>query len=72
MALVASWGALCLHTALTETYFPSKGRNFGNTSLSSPTPLVVVSYLYFVQAIIVLYPLLSCVLVLVASYRLLT
>ena len=47
VALVASWGALCLDTALTETYFHSKGRNFGNTSLSSPSPLVVISYLYF-------------------------
>ena len=61
VALVASWGALCLHTAPTETYFPLKGRNFGNTSSSSSTPLVVISYLYFVQAIIVLYRLLACV-----------
>ena len=63
MALVASRGALFLYTTPTEMYFPLKGRNFGNTSLSSPTPLVVVSYLYFVQAIIVLYPLLSLVVV---------
>ena len=46
MALVASWGALCLHTAPTETYFPSKGRNFGNTSSYSPAPLLVISCLY--------------------------
>ena len=46
VALVASWGALCLHTAPTETYFPSKGRNFGNTSSSPPDPLLVISYLY--------------------------
>ena len=46
VALVASWGALCLHTAPTETYFLSKGRNFGNTSSSSPAPLVVISFLY--------------------------
>ena len=26
VALVASWGALCLHTAPTETYFPLKGK----------------------------------------------
>ena len=65
MALVASWGALCLHTALTEMYFPSKGRNFGNTSSSPPAPLVVISFLYFVQAIIVLYPLLALVVVVV-------
>ena len=53
IALVASWGALCLHTAPTETYFPSKGRNFGNTSSSPPDPLLVTSYLYFVQAYII-------------------
>ena len=46
VALVASWGALCLHTALTETYFPLKGRNFGNTSSSPPAPLLVISCLY--------------------------
>ena len=63
MALVASWGALCLHTAPTETYFPLKGRNFGNTSLSLPAPLVVISYLYFVLALLVLYPLLVRVVV---------
>jgi hypothetical protein len=65
VALVASWGALCLHTAPTKTYFPLKGRNFGNTSSSSPAPLVVTSYLYFVQALLVLYPLLACVVVVV-------
>ena len=65
VALVASWGALCLHTAPTETYFLSKGRNFGNTSLSPPAPLVVISFLYFVQVIIVLYPLLALVVVVV-------
>ena len=63
VALVASWGALCLHTALTETYFPSKGRNFGNTSSSPSIPLVVTSYLYIVQTLFVLYPLLACVVV---------
>ena len=47
VALVASWGALCLHTALTETYFPLKGRNSGNTSLSPSAPLLVISCLYF-------------------------
>jgi hypothetical protein len=61
VALVDSWGALCLHTAPTDTYFPLKGRNFGNTSSSPSTPLVVISYLYFVQAIIVFYHLLACV-----------
>ena len=65
MALVASWGALCLHTTPTETYFLSKGRNFGNTSSSPPAPLVVISYLYFVQAIVVLYPLLALAIVVV-------
>ena len=50
MALVAYWGALCLHTAPTETYFLSKGRNFGNTSSSPSVPLVVISNLYFVFA----------------------
>ena len=65
MALVASLGALCLHTAPTETYFPLKGRNFGNTSASPPTPLVITSYLYFVQAIVVLYPLLALLVVVV-------
>ena len=63
MALVVSWGALCLHTAPTETYFHSKGRNFGNTSSSPPAPLLVISYLYFVRAIVVLYPLLALVVV---------
>jgi hypothetical protein len=66
VALVASWGALCLHTAPTETYFPLKGRNFGNTSSSSPAPLVVTSYLYFVQALLVLYSLLAYVVVVVS------
>ena len=50
VALVAFWGALCLHTAPTETYFLSKGRNFGNTSSSPSVPLVVISNLYFVFA----------------------
>ena len=61
VALVAYWGALCLHTAPTETYFLSKGRNFGNTSSSPPVTLAVVSYLYFVLSIIVLYSLLELV-----------
>jgi hypothetical protein len=60
VTLVASWGALCLHTAPTETYLLLKGGNFGNTSSSSPAPLVVTSVLYFVQAIVVLYHLLAC------------
>ena len=65
VALVASWGALCLHTALTETYFPSKGRNFGNTSSSSPDPLLVISYLYLCKLFTVLFPcLLVCLLLL--------
>jgi hypothetical protein len=66
VTLVASWVALCLHTTPEETYFPLKGRNFGNTSSSSLAPLVVISYLYFVQAIIVLYALLACVFVVVS------
>ena len=61
MALVAYWGALCLHTAPTETYFLSKGRNFGNTSSSSLVPLVVISNLYFVYAYVVVYLLLVLV-----------
>src|SRR3989337_805428 len=64
VTLVASWGALCLHTAPTKTYFLSKERNFGNTSSSSPTPLVVISFLYFVQDFVVLYWLLACLLLL--------
>ena len=52
VALVATWGALCPHTALKETYFPSKGRNFGNTSSSSPAPLLVISYLYLSKLIL--------------------
>ena len=71
MALVASWEALCLHTAPTKTYFPSKGRNFGNTSSYPPAPLVVISYLYFVYALLLLCILLVIGIV-VASYRLLT
>ena len=63
VALVASWGALCLHTTPTETCFPSTGRNFGNTSSSPSTPLVVISYLYFVQALLVLFILIACVVV---------
>ena len=59
MALVAFWGALCLHTAPTETYFLSKGRNFGNTSSSSSVPLVVISNLYIVYVIVVEYFLLA-------------
>ena len=61
MALVAYWGALCLHTAQTETYFLSKGRNFGNTSLSSLVPLVVISNLYIVYVFVVDYLLLALV-----------
>ena len=61
MALVAYWGALCLHTAPTETYFLSKGRNFGNTSSSSLVPLVVISNLYIVYAYVVVYLLLVLV-----------
>jgi hypothetical protein len=49
VALVASWGALCLHTALTETYFLERERNSGNTSSSPPAPLLVTSCLYFLQ-----------------------
>ena len=39
MALVDSWGALCLHTTPTETCLSLKGGNFGNTSSSPSTPL---------------------------------
>ena len=63
VALVAFWGALCLHTAPTETYFLSKGRNFGNTSSSSSVPLVVISNLYFAFVIVVEYLLLASLLV---------
>ena len=64
VALVAYWGALCLHTAPTETYFLSKGRNFGNTSSSPSVPLVVISNLYFVYAyVVVLFLLVIVVLV---------
>ena len=66
MALVAYWGALCLHTAPTETYFLSKGRNFGNTSSSSLVPLVVISNLYIVYAYVVLYLLLVLVIFVVS------
>ena len=66
VALVASWGALCLHNAPTETYFLSKGRNFGNTSSSPSVPLVVISFLYFVQVIIALYLLLALVVIVVS------
>ena len=62
VALVASWGALCLHTALTETYFLERERNSGNTSSSPPAPLLVTSYLYFLQATLCCIPcLLVCV-----------
>ena len=44
---------------------PPKGRNFGNTSSSPPAPLLVISSLYFVQAIVVLYLLLALVAVVV-------
>ena len=67
MALVASWGALCLHTAPTETYFLSKGRNFGNTSSSPPVPLAVISYLYFVLVVVVVYSLLAHIILVVYS-----
>ena len=60
VALVASWGALCLHTAQTETYFPSKGRNFGNTSSSPSVPLLVISHLYLCKLILCC---ISCLLV---------
>ena len=66
MALMAYWGALCLHTAPTETYFLSKGRNFGNTSSSSLVPLAVISNLYIVYVFVVDYLLLA-LLVLVGS-----
>ena len=66
MALVAYWGALCLHTAPMETYFLSKGRNFGNTSSSSLVPLAVISYLYFVLVIVVMYSLLAFVILVVS------
>ena len=59
VALVAFWGALCLHTAPTETYFLSKGRNFGNKSSSSMVPLGVISNLYIVYVIVVEYFLLA-------------
>ena len=51
MALVASWGALCLHSALTETYFPSKEgtsvthRVFTGSTLGYLVPLLVQAYL---------------------------
>ena len=61
MALVAYWGALCLHTAPTETYFLSKGRNFGNTSSSSLVPLAVISNLSIVYAYVVVHLLLVLV-----------
>ena len=66
VALVAFWGALCLHTAPTETYFLSKGRNFGNTSSSSSVPLAVISYLYFVYIIVFVYFLLALVVMVVS------
>ena len=69
MALVAYWGALCLHTAPTETYFLSKGRNFGNTSSSSLVPLVVISNLYFVYAYVVVYLLLVLVALVISFIR---
>ncbi len=69
VALVAFWGALCLHTAPTETYFLSKGRNFGNTSSSSLVPLVVISNLYFVYAYVVDYLLLVLVALVVSFIR---
>ena len=59
VALVAYRGALCLHTAPMETYFLSKGRNFGNTSSSSSVPLVVISNLYIVYVNVVEYFLLA-------------
>ena len=52
MVVLTCWRALCLHTALMKMYFPLKGRNFGNTSLSPSTPLVVISHLYFVLALV--------------------
>ena len=71
VALVAFWGVLCLHTAPTGTYFPLKERNSGNTSSSPPTPLLVNSCLTFASLLVVT-SLLDCVLVVIASYRLLT
>ena len=63
VALVASWGSLCLHTTPTETYFLSKGRNFGNTSSSPPAPLLVISYLYLCKILLCCIPcLLVCLL----------
>ena len=65
VALVASSGALCLHTAPTETYFLSKERNFGNTSSSPPAPLLVASYLYLCKLILCcIHCLLVCLLLL--------
>ena len=69
MALVAFWGALCLHTAPTETYFLSKGRNFGNTSSSPSVPLVVISILYFVFALACDYILVVLIALVVRFYR---
>ena len=69
VALVAYWGALCLHTAPTETYFLSKGRNFGNTSSSPSVPLVVISILYFVFAYACDYILLVLIALVVSFFR---
>ena len=66
VSLVAYWGALCLHTSRTETYFLSKGRNFGNTSSSPSVPLVVISNLYIVYAYVVVYLLLVLVIFVVS------
>jgi hypothetical protein len=34
------WSTPCHHTSPTKTYFPSKGRNYGNTSLCLRSPLL--------------------------------
>ena len=71
VALVASWGALFLHTALTETYFSQKE----GTSVTHPRLHRLHSWLFRAftfASLLVLYLLLACVLVVVASYKLLT
>ena len=66
VALVAYWGAFCRHSAPTETYFLSKGRNFGNTSSSPLVPLAAISYFYFVLVVVAVYYLLALIIVVVS------
>ena len=71
VALVASWGALCLQPLQRRRTSPQKeGTSVTHPRLHRLHPWLYRTFTY--ASLLVLLPLLACALVIVASYRLLT